>query len=69
LIIQLELNDKAYTQSNISDLMNASTASLDVYEAAKSTKMSFFFHDEAIRHLAKLSRVFVRIIFIVIIMF
>ena len=49
--------------------MNASTASLDVYEAAKSTKMSFFFHDEAIRHLAKLSRVFVRIIFIVIIMF
>jgi hypothetical protein len=39
--------------------MNASTASLDVYETAKCTKVSFLFHDEAIRHLAKLSRIFV----------
>lgn len=43
----------------MTDLMNAATSSLDLYEKNKSLRMNFFFHEEAIRHLARLTRVYV----------
>ena len=39
--------------------MNAATASLDLYEQNKNLRMNFFFHEEALRHLTRLTRVFV----------
>ena len=55
---------KAYLENSPNDLMNAATASLDSYEHSKNVRLNFFFHDEAIRHLARLTRVFVRYFFI-----
>lgn len=46
-------------ESNMTDLMNAATSSLDLYEKNKSLRMNFFFHEEAIKHLARLTRVYV----------
>ena len=46
----------AYLENNTNDLMNAATASLDSYEHSKNVRLNFFFHDEAIRHLARLTR-------------
>ena len=48
----------AYLENNTNDLMNAATASLDSYEHSKNVRLNFFFHDEAIRHLARLTRVY-----------
>ncbi|CAF0731757.1 unnamed protein product, partial [Brachionus calyciflorus] len=47
-----------YLESNMSDLMNAATSSLDLYEKNKNLRMNFFFHEEAIKHLARLTRVY-----------
>ena len=47
-----------YVENNANDLMNAATASLDSYEHSKNVRLNFFFHDEAIRHLARLTRIF-----------
>ena len=46
-------------ESNLNDLMNAATASLDAFENAKSQRINFFFHEEALKHLARLTRIFV----------
>jgi hypothetical protein len=48
----------AYLENSTSDLMNAATASLDTYEHSKNVRLNFFFHDEAIHHLARLTRVY-----------
>ena len=44
-------------ESNITELMNASTMALESYEQNKNLRMSFFFHQEAVRHLARLARI------------
>jgi len=46
-------------ESNLNDLMNAATASLDSFENAKNQRMNFFFHEDALKHLARLTRIFV----------
>jgi hypothetical protein len=48
-----------YLEANLSDLMNAATINLDKYEKEKNVRLSFFFHNEALKHLARLTRVFV----------
>lgn len=50
---------KAYTENNLNDLMMSATEGLQTYEYVKSLRMNFVFHDDAIRHLARLTRVFV----------
>lgn len=51
-----------YVEGNSIDLLNAAMASLDSFEKAKSVKMNFFFHDDSIRHLARLTRLIVIIL-------
>jgi hypothetical protein len=46
-----------YMESNLIELMNKATGSLEVYENATNTRMNFFFHDDALRHLARLTRI------------
>jgi len=50
---------KSYTENSMNELMMAATESLGVYEYVKSLRINFVFHDQAIRHLARLTRVFV----------
>lgn len=40
--------------------MNAATMRLDTYEKMKNAKMNFFFHEDSIRHLARLTRIIVQ---------
>jgi len=53
---------KSYTENSMNELMMAATESLHMYEYVKSLRINFVFHDQAIRHLARLTRVFVSII-------
>ena len=39
--------------------MMSATDGLQTYEYIKSLRINFVFHDEAIRHLARLTRIFV----------
>ena len=50
---------KAYTENSLNDLMMSATDGLQTYEYIKSLRINFVFHDEAIRHLARLTRIFV----------
>ena len=50
---------KAYTENSLNDLMMSATEDLQKYEYIKSLRINFVFHDEAIRHLARLTRIFV----------
>ena len=50
---------KTYTENDLNELMKSATESLHVYEYVKVLRINFVFHDEAIRHLARLTRVFV----------
>ena len=46
-----------YSEASLNDLMNSATASLDNYEREKNLRMNFFFHDKALQHLARLTRI------------
>jgi hypothetical protein len=40
-------------------LTSSAKLCLDLYEKEKNIKMNFIFHDDSIKHFARLSRVFV----------
>ncbi len=50
---------KAYFQSTINDLKMAAYAGIYSFEQSSNTKMNFHFHDDALRHMARLTRVLV----------
>lgn len=46
-----------YIEGSFVELLNSATASLDKYEREMSLRMNFFFHNKALQHLARLTRI------------
>lgn len=51
--------NKGYADYNMVELASSAKACLDSYEKEKNLRMTFTFHDESIKHLARLSRILV----------
>lgn len=55
---------RAYTENTLSELSMSANENLQTYEYAKNLRMNMVLHDQALRHLARLTRIFVSFIFI-----
>ncbi len=62
--LNIPVNAKAYTENNMYELTMSANLGLESYEYVKNLHINFVFHDEAIHHLARLTRVFVCFMFL-----
>ena len=51
-------SSRAYTEASTEELSRCATASLETYEYAKQLRMDLVLHSQALKHLARLTRVF-----------